>query len=160
MGIEIERKFLVVGNTWTRRILEVRRIRQGYLPTAEDVTVRIRLVHGPHSVDAFVTVKGPARGIRKPEFEYGIPPEDAAEMLGTLCSARIVEKHRHIVPAGHRFWEVDVFKGRHEGLVLAEIELRKPDAKVYLPKWVGREVSRDSRYSNHSLAIHGLELVG
>jgi adenylate cyclase len=163
MAIEIERKFLVVGGGWRKRVDKTLVIRQGYLQTRAGTTVRIRiaadsLVDRPH---ATLTVKGPTTGIVRAEFEHEIPLEDAQEMLDLLCGTRIVEKWRHLVPSSMDGcpWEIDEFVGRHAGLVLAEVELDKSSRRIRLPKWIGREVSRESRYSNRSLAIHGMGLV-
>lgn len=162
MATEIERKYLV-NNRWQDVVPDdMIKITQGYLATAEDTTVRIRMMDRKGTLEARLAVKGPTVGISRPEFEYAIPLSDAQEML-YLCGSRIVWKIRFFVPSSRKglVWEIDVFKGKHEGLVLAEIELVSPeDRMVRLPKWIDREVSGDCRYSNHSLAIHGLKLVG
>jgi adenylate cyclase len=160
LATEIERKFLVAKDGWRKKVWQVWKIRQGYLPTSDGVTVRVRTVLKPEGAWAFLTVKGPTMGISRPEFEWAIRLDEAHKMLDKLCGDRIVEKDRHILPTREGLkWEVDVFAGRHNGLVLAEIELASSDEKVRLPRWLGREVSEDSRFSNHSLAIHGLTMV-
>ena len=161
MGIEIERKFLV-NQLWRDLVPKyLVEITQGYLATAENTTVRVRLSERKGKVEAKLTVKGPSSGLLRPEFEYQIPVHDAEEIL-KLCGKRIVKKVRLVVPSSRDglVWEVDVFKGKHEGLVLAEVELDKPNRRVRLPKWVAQDVSGDSRYSSLSLAIHGLRLLG
>jgi CYTH domain-containing protein len=144
MASEIERKFLVRGDGWRpgpEGVLQ----RQGYL-SVEDPTVRVR-IEGPR---ATLTVKGAQKGLARPEFEYEIPVADAEEMLG-LCPFA-VEKTRHVREFGGRRWEVDVFHGANEGLVIAEIELEREDESFALPLWLGAEVSRDPRYRVSSLA--------
>lgn len=157
MAIEIERKFLVLNDKWRKRVEYVQVIKQGYLPTKGGATVRVRITtdKGDH---ATLTIKGPTKDIVRAEFEHDIRVDDALEMLDLLCGVRIVEKLRHIVPSSKDgfVWEIDEFIGKHQGLVLAEIELDRPDRKVRLPKWLGREVSRDARYSSRSLAARGL----
>ena len=59
---------------------------------------------------------------------------------------------RHLVPYRGHTWEVDIFTGRHEGLVLAEIELSSVWEQYDLPPWVGQEVTGDPRYYNAMLA--------
>jgi CYTH domain-containing protein len=108
-----------------------------------------------------LTIKGPSKGISRPEFELPMRQEDALEMMNSLCGKRIVEKLRHMVPCPScdLTWEIDEFTGRHQGLVLAEIELERPKQYVRLPKWIGREVSKNPKYSSRSLAEHGLRNI-
>jgi CYTH domain-containing protein len=149
MGIEMERKFLVVGNGWrTAALGPAVPLRQGYLTGGADTpVVRVRLA----GEAAFLTIKGP--GLRaRAEYEYPIPPEDAAAMLETLCAPPVIEKTRSRVGHAGLVWEVDVFAGQLAGLVLAEVELDSADQRVELPGWVGREVTDDPRYQNAALA--------
>lgn len=155
MGVEIERKFLVNDHWRDIKAItkDAQEITQGYLPTKDGVTVRVRIMDGKR---AALTVKGPKKGISCPEFEYRVPVPDAEEMLRTMCGTRVLRKIRCRVKHHAAIWELDVFRDGLDGLVLAEIELKNPDQKIRLPRWIGKEVSEDTRYSNHSLAIHGL----
>jgi adenylate cyclase len=149
MGIEIERKFLVVGKDW-KDGADGRRLRQGYLSLDKERTVRVRVA----GEAAWLTVKGPTTGFARREFEYAIPPADAHQLLDGLCLRPIIEKTRYeLRHAGHR-WEVDEFEGANAGLVVAEIELERPDEPFARPPWLGREVSDDPRYFNASLVRH------
>lgn len=149
MGIEIERKFLVrdlsvvAGHAGTR-------YRQGYLSVDPERTVRVRVA----GERAFVTIKGLSRGPSRAEFEYGIPVPDADLMLDSLALRPLIEKTRHVVEAGGRRWEVDVFAGANAGLVVAEIELESADAPLQVPAWAGSEVTDDPRYYNANLVAH------
>lgn len=151
MAKEIERKFLVRDGGW-RAGAEGPGVayRQGYLSAGADAgcTVRVR-VGGER---AFLTIKGPAKGPVRDEYEYPIPLNDAAEILDGLCAGGTVEKVRHRVPFGGRIWEVDVFAGENAPLVAAEVELESVDARVELPPWAGAEVTDDRRYTNAALA--------
>lgn len=147
MGIEIERKFLVDKTAWKPGGQGLRII-QGYLSSSKERLVRVRLI----GEEARLTVKGEARGLTRLEYEYPIPSEDAREMLERLCERPFIDKTRHLEGFAGRTWEVDVFHGDNEGLVVAEIELDSPDAAVELPPWASKEVSDDHRYSNSSLA--------
>lgn len=144
MASEIERKFLVRGDSWRPGPPGVLQ-RQGYLST-EDPTVRVRI----EGERATLCVKGAQKGVTRPEFEYEIPLADAEELLA-LCPCA-VEKTRHIREFGGRRFEVDEFHGENEGLVIAEIELLHEDESFPLPLWLGAEVSRDERYRVSSLA--------
>lgn len=146
MGKEIERKFLVSGSAYK---LEAEGIicRQGYLSTAKERTVRVRLFGD----DGFITVKGAGDGIIRPEYEYKIPAADAIEMLDFLCEKPLIEKIRYKICFGGKIWEIDEFTAENSGLVIAEIELRSADEKFEKPSWAGEEVSNDPRYFNSNL---------
>lgn len=147
MGLEIERKFLVVGDGW-RQGAVVTALRQGYVSAAREASVRVRLA----GEQAWLTIKGPPDGLARAEYEWPIPVADAAELLDTLCRAPLIEKRRHVLEHAGHTWEVDEFEGANAGLVLAEVELASVDERVQLPAWVGREVSSDGRYSNAALS--------
>ncbi len=146
MAIEIERKFLVTDPSWSDGSAGTR-IAQGYLSKDPDRTVRIRL----SGETAWITVKGRGEGISRPEFEYPIPAEDARELLD-LCLPSVIEKTRFRIPHGGQVWEIDVFHGSNEGLVVAEIELDDPADCPEMPPWLGKEVSDDPRYFNSQLS--------
>lgn len=149
MAVEIERKFLVASDAWRAPGLEVGRYRQGYLARGEACVVRVRIA----GERAFLTLKGRALNLTRPEYEYDIPAHDAEAMLAQFAQGALVEKTRYLVPHAGRTWEVDVFHGENEGLVLAELELSREDEPFVRPPWLGREVSSEPRYQNASLAL-------
>jgi adenylate cyclase len=118
--------------------------------SSSPLTTRVRIAGD----EAFFTIKGPPTGISCDEFEYAIPIDDARRLLA-LCGDLVVEKTRYELPSGDYTFEVDVFEGRHAGLVLAEVELPDADAPVDIPGWVGAEVSGQRAYSNAYMALHG-----
>lgn len=145
MGIEIERKFLVIGNAWKAKGTGVP-YRQGYLSTDKDCVVRVRTMGNR----AALTVKGASVGLRRLEFEYEIPFEDAEHLLD-MCKGPLIEKTRYRIEAGSLTWEVDEFHGLNQGLVIAECELETEEQAVEKPEWVGEEVTGDPRYYNSHL---------
>ena len=150
MSTEIERKFLVLRDQWHEDPAQGTRYRQGYLSVDPDRVVRVR-TEGDR---AFLTIKGRTSGVARDEYEFAIPLADAEELLGRLCLRPLIEKVRHRIPYdGHR-WEVDVFSGANEGLVVAELELRSANEPFTRPPWLGREVSADPRYFNANLVSH------
>ena len=149
MGREIERKFLVCSDAWKSEVTSEQLLRQGYLAIDGGNNVRVRT----DGERAWLTVKGRGEGITRPELEYEIPAADAAPLLD-LCRNRVVEKKRHLVPAGNLVWEVDEFSGANNGLVVAEIELPDESTSIPHPAWLGEEVTADPRYLNSSLAVH------
>lgn len=146
MAREIERKFLVTGDGW-RKGGRRSRLRQGYLCASKARSVRVRLEDGRGTV----TIKGPAKGAARDEFEYRIPARDAALLLDGLCERPLIEKTRTRVRHMGLVWEIDEFEGANRGLVVAEVELRRADQAVALPPWAGKEVTRDPRYLNANL---------
>ncbi len=147
MGIEIERKFLLVGEAW-KKLAQGVRYRQGYLSTSKESTVRVRTIENT----GYLTVKGKSTGATRSEFEYEIPVEDANAMLDQLCAKPLIEKNRYKIDYQGFTWEVDEFFGENQGLVVAEIELESEDQPYTKPEWVGAEVTQDQRYFNSNLA--------
>ena len=145
MAKEIERKFLVHRELWQPKDEGIE-ISQGYLAADKKRAVRVRLAGDR----AWLTVKGPTKGVERLEFEYEIPAADARAML-ILCERPWIEKRRYLEQCGAHTWEIDCFRGENEGLVVAEIELSAADEIFEHPTWLGAEVSDDSRYLNASL---------
>ena len=150
MGTEIERKFLVRDEGWRSHADAGTPYRQGYLVSTPNCTVRIRIA----GERGFLTVKGATAGVTRSEFEYPVPLDDAARMLEDLCDGPAIDKIRYLVDEAGARWEVDVFVGANEGLVLAEIELAHENEVFSRPRWLGEEVSYDPRYFNAQLAQH------
>lgn len=147
MGIEIERKFLVTDGSWRTSVHLVVPMRQGYI-RSPDATIRVR-IKGEQGI---LTLKGKTEGVTRGEWQWPIPLDDAEELLETFCGGRVIAKTRHHVMVGAHEWVVDVFEGRHAGLVLAEVELASEDEEFAVPHWAGEEVSHDPRYYNSNLA--------
>ena len=159
MSLEIERKFIVnelfpmfPKFNWGNSIYySDRNITQGYF---SDGVTRVRIVsQGLYEEDerAYLTIKSERVGSMRHEFEYQIPIEDAHQMLDLFCKHKI-EKTRYKFKELNNNWEVDVFKGDNEGLILAEIELKSEDEEFELPCFIGKEVTKDKRYYNSNLA--------
>lgn len=144
MAIEIERKFLVVGDAW--RVADAIYYCQGYLNTDKTRTVRVRIA----GESGYLTIKGVSIGATRAEFEYEIPRDDATQLL-KLCEQPLIEKYRRKIICHGMVWEVDEFLGDNLWLVVAEIELRSEEQSYTRPEWVGDEVTSDTRYFNSSL---------
>lgn len=149
MALEIERKFLVNKRKLSAlNLSNGEKISQGYLAaTQKHTTVRVRTRNN----HGYLTIKTANDGISRHEFEYEIPIADAEELL-KLCAKNILSKTRYKVKFAGKIWEIDIFDGRHEGLILAEVELESADEQIKIPNWVLREVSNDPRYYNSNLA--------
>ena len=146
MGKEIERKFLVKGDSW-RAQAHGKRYRQGYLSTVKERTIRARVA----GEQGFLTIKGITVGAARAEYEYEIPLADANEMLDKLCERPIVEKTRYRLPQDDIVWEIDEFEGDNRGLIVAEVELKDEHQSYPKPDWLGEEVTGDPRYFNSNL---------
>ncbi|MFM9848256.1 MAG: CYTH domain-containing protein [Hyphomicrobiaceae bacterium] len=149
MADEIERKFLVRGDTWREAADRGCLIEQAYLALTDAVSVRIR-IHD--AAAATLTIKSRAAALRRQEFEFPIPVGKAGELI-TLRTGSLIEKIRYKVPCGDLVWEIDVFQGANAGLVIAEIELEHEDQTFAQPPWLGEEITGITRYYNASLAL-------
>ncbi|MDH3948442.1 MAG: CYTH domain-containing protein [Gammaproteobacteria bacterium] len=148
MGIEIERKFLVTNDSWREAASVGLPIKQGYLVGGKEASVRVRL----QGDTANLNIKSATLGVRRQEFEYAIPLEEAEIILATLCQRPIIEKTRYLVSYANKQWEVDVFEGDNAGLIVAELELHDEAEQFDHPPWLGEEVSDDPRYYNTCLS--------
>lgn len=148
MGIEIEHKYLVNGDSYKWESAAKSEIMQGFLSRNPERTVRVRI----RDNKGFITVKGRGAGAAHPEFEYEVPLEDAMQMM-TLCEPPVIVKTRYIVEDKGNRWEVDEFHDGLQGLVIAELEVPSEDYAFPLPDFVGKEVTGDPRYCNSQLGI-------
>ena len=150
MPREIERKFLVTGD-FKQEACDSFRLVQGYISTDPDRTVRVRI----KGEEGFLTIKGRSSldGLSRYEWEKEIPVSEALELMN-LCVSGVIDKTRYLVPYGGHTYEVDVFHGANEGLVLAEIELSDELEAFEKPFWLGEEVTGDVRYYNSMLSLH------
>ncbi len=148
MGKEIEHKYIVNDKSFKDLASESHNIKQGYLCKDKERTVRIRII----DTKAFITIKGETHGDTRVEYEYPIPLDDAKSMLDSLCIGPVIEKTRYIVTYKGNNWEIDMFEGFLEGLILAEIEIPSSDYKYDIPPFVGKNVTNDPRYYNSNLS--------
>lgn len=147
--IEIERKFLVKDNSFKKESFAQNHIAQGYLSSAPERTVRVR-VKGDKG---YLTIKGVSNntGMSRFEWEKEIPVAEAKELL-LLCEKGVIDKTRFEIKQGNHVFEVDEFYGENEGLIVAEIELESEMEPFVKPAWLGVEVTNDERYYNASLS--------
>ena len=148
MPLEIERKFLVDTRKWNPTDKGTRLV-QAYLSIDPNPTVRVRIA----GEKAFLTIKGRSKTVSRPEFEYEIPVDDAQQMM-KLAISNPVEKIRYKIMHENFLWEVDVFLGKNDGLVIAELELESENQTFPRPDWLLNEVSGDQRYYNSYLSKH------
>ncbi|MDL2290210.1 CYTH domain-containing protein [Paludibacteraceae bacterium OttesenSCG-928-F17] len=149
--LEIERKFLVKNDSYKTESIRSYPIMQGYLSFAPERTVRIRI----KANKGYITVKGKSNKSQMTRFEWEkrIPLADARNLLA-LCEPVIIQKTRYEIPCGNYMYEVDEFHGDHEGLVIAEIELKSEEDSFFKPTWLGEEVTTDKKYYNSYLSKH------
>ncbi len=151
MQNEIERKFLVKNNDFIKQSTKKQVIKQGFLSTDKKRTVRVRIKDDK----GFLTIKGISNdsGTTRMEWEKEIPLSEAEQLL-KICKKPIIIKNRYLVPFNGNIFEVDVFKKKNKGLVLAEVELQYEDQNFKKPNWLGKEVTGDKRYYNSVLQKH------
>jgi adenylate cyclase len=147
--IEIERKFLVNSDGFKQEAFSEKRIKQGYLSSVPERTVRVRI----KGDCGFLTIKGASNesGMSRFEWEKAITVEEAEQLL-LLCEKGVIDKIRfEVMAAGHTF-EVDEFYGENQGLIIAEIELLSETETFEKPSWLGQEVTDDKRFYNSYLS--------
>ena len=148
---ETERKFLVLSDDFKVEAYTKNRIVQGYLNSHPERTVRVRI----KGDKGFLTIKGKGNesGTTRLEWEKEIPMTEAEQLL-PLCEQGVIDKIRYEIAVGNHTYEVDVFSGGNEGLVIAEIELSSETESFEKPNWLGTEVTGDERYYNAYLSNH------
>ncbi len=125
-------------------------IAQGYLAVGPDgAQVRLRKKGDHHSL-TFKRGTTPAREEREIEL--------SAEQFGTLWPGteghRLI-KVRYEMPWEAHLIEIDLYRGRHEGLAVAEVEFENEAMCTAFapPDWFGEDVTGSARYSNIALAV-------
>ena len=145
LGIEIERKFLI--NTMpTEEPVRIHKIRQSYVAREGHNSVRVREKDGQF----ILSIKTNNAGGGRNELEYNISSEEG-DVLFYSADNEVIEKVRNIYEINGLLWEVDVFKGANEGLIIAEIELDNINQDIHIPNWVGPEVTELSKFYNANL---------
>ena len=114
-------------------------------------TIRIRTeIHSNNIKLGYLTIKGKTIGVTRVEIEYLIDFDIAQKILKFLCNKKI-NKNRYILNLKNHIWEIDVFKDKNEGLIVAEIELENESDFFEKPDFILDEVSLDSKYYNVNL---------
>ena len=147
--LEIERKFLVNSEAFKAESFNSYTIKQGFLNTDKERTVRVRL----KSDTGFLTVKGKstANGLSRFEWEKEISKTDAENLL-LICEKGMINKTRYEVKCRNHIFEIDEFYDNNLGLVIAEVELNSETETFEKPEWLGKEVTGDIRYYNSQLS--------
>lgn len=147
--IEIERKFLVTSDAFKKESFTQNRIKQGYLSSVPERTVRVRIKGNK----GFLTIKGISNdsGLSRFEWEKEIPVEEADKLL-LLCETGVIDKTRYEVKSGNHIIEIDEFYGENAGLIMAEVELQSETESFDKPIWLGEEVTNDKRFYNAYLS--------
>lgn len=148
---EIERKFLVAEVPEDLSIASRDEIAQGYLATG-DHQVRLR-----RQGDRTLLTAKRGGGLVRDEVEIPLE-EESFERLWPLTEGRRLKKERLTATVDGHTVEVDVYRGRLAGLIVAEVEFEDLGAAHAFvpPPWFGRELTDDTRYSNQRLALDGL----
>lgn len=141
--IEKERKFLL--KAWPESAKELGQIRQGYLMLTKDKQLRVRIYDsGEFGNQAFLCYKLKVTDTERLEYEYEIPLEDAEELFE--ASEKTLSKLRYYIEGSTNI-VIDVYE---DGLQVCEIEYDKALKK--LPKFCGKEITGNKKYSNINLA--------
>ncbi|RYD73476.1 MAG: CYTH domain-containing protein [Sphingobacteriales bacterium] len=147
MGKEIERKFLINKTHWNNFEKPIGKLlRQGYLVSDPSKTIRVRVADD----QAWLTIKGISVGASRLEYEYEIPYTEGLELLDSFAETEL-KKIRYEIFHANKLWEIDVFSGDNDGLIVAEIELESEDEQFERPDWIAEEVTNEKKYYNSNL---------
>ena len=146
MNLEIERRFLINESNFILPKVK-KSIKQGYLFSDSNQALRVRMIEKQY----FLTYKYKKTSINRYEFEYSISEEDGEKLL-SLSEHHIIVKERYYRKIDEHLWEIDVFHGENEGLIIAEVELKDEKEQINIPNWIGDEISDDERYFNFNLS--------
>lgn len=145
--MEIERKFLIKKLPDNVTSYKARKIEQAYLCT--DPVVRVRRDND----DYYLTYKSKGMIVRE---EYNLPlTKEAYGHLLAKADGNIITKTRYEIPEKDNLTiELDVFEGKFDGLLLAEVEFAsEEEALGYIPpEWFGEDVSNSTKYHNSTLS--------
>ena len=146
---EIERKFLLKRLPDKLKRSRHYIIEQGYLAT-EPAGRQVRLRKKGNTASLTFKV---GRGAHREEREIRLSPKQFAALWPGTAGRRL-RKLRYEIPWNNLLIEIDVYRGKHAGLVVAEVEFpdRVTCSKFKPPPWFDREVTGEKRYSNVRLA--------
>jgi adenylate cyclase len=147
---EIERKFLVKRLPDKLKQSRCLIIEQGYLAT-ESAGRQVRLRKAGSTASLTFKV---GRGSHREEREIKLSPKQFAALWPGTAGRRL-RKARYEIPWDKVTIEIDIYRGRHTGLVVAEVEFPNSAScrRFKAPWWFGREVTGEKRYSNVRLAL-------
>lgn len=157
MYIEQERKFLV-SKLPDYSPHDTRYVLQGYMSPGSGVRVRFllnRLVPlesiTPQDVQKIIVgvKRDTTDASQRLEEEHVYDVAFFDNFLATCATTLLKTRHEYMI-AGVR-WEIDVYHGPHEGLMVAEVEY-EGSTMPPVPGFCGPDVTDDLRYRNENLA--------
>ena len=147
MGLEIERRFLIINNNWKRFITKKVFIEQGYLTKSFDEwIIRIRFSDN----DFKIAFKKHIKSFTNFEFEYSIPRKDGEVIMSNISNK--IKKERFFLEIEKKLWIIDCFQENNYPLEIAEIELSREDEDLSLPSFISKEITGRKYFSNFCLA--------
>ena len=149
--MEIERKFLVLDESWKSKATGSYQIEQGYVSKDDTCSTRFRKITYKSGLTFYIcTIKTsvPNSVLSRNEIEFEIS-KSVYEQMKAVHKGNLIHKERFQVPYMKQYFEVDVFS---TGLVLAELELKTEDQAINSPTWLGEDVTSDHQYKNTHMA--------
>lgn len=157
--MEIERKFLVARLPENLDSFPHVDIEQAYLCTSP--TLRIRRMGDDYILTVKQHLASASAAICNREEEFALS-EESFRRLWDKCDSSLGKTRYRIdlrSQTGDGLYvgltaELDIFHGRHEGLLLVEVEFPNTEtADAFVPPdWFGPDVSADPRYRNAYLS--------
>ena len=135
--LESERKTLVRSDAWRTACVWSVRLQDGLATATDGRKVQVRIADGT----ATLAVTGARTGLSRDEIEYAFRIADAKRLMTRQCANQVVSKPLHFVVEAGVTFEVDVYDGLLEGIVIAEVELVSTEQDFPRPDWLGEEVT-------------------
>jgi adenylate cyclase len=111
------------------------------------------------SVKYFLTLKT-GQGLIRDEVEATLPEDYFNKMVMFAEKIATIEKQRRKLRHEKLMIELDIYQGRHSGILIAKIEILSASSKISLPNWLSavieKEITEDLRYSDFSMAVNGV----
>lgn len=149
MGIEIERRFLIKDIDKVKTLIEQykdtrKTIIQDYIYSDLLTAIRKRKIIMNGNEKYIYTVKTGSKTLSVNEYEEELT-KDQYDSIKLDSSRYTIEKDRYIIPYENDLKiELDVFHGKYEGLIFAEIEFKSEEQAINtnMPEWFDVEIGK------------------
>ena len=166
MAQEIERQFVVKTDhpDWIKikDSLPAEKITQTTIHRGEGNKLRVRIIENLQTgkqTGSFAFKVVQKSGKNEPnirdEYEWDVPPHVALYIM--IGHPEVIKMRRRYLHNDGKYWDIDEYQGKNEGVVLADIELKNVDDKFKTPAFLGKETTKLKKITNNSFSQHQFE---